>query len=374
MRLTDIIDFKTFSYKWDVIETIPEFAKLKECEQNAKWHSEGTAWEHTKLVCKEASNICINEGWGSNDDWTKILMASALFHDIGKGPTTEFKKGNWHSYGHEVVGDKITRRMLWDEGYELREDICSLVKWHMEPLNVFNSKHYLDKLINLSKNIRCWHILLLLKRCDILGSKPEDENVTTTDLAKLEDLISLTTKLGCYYKKSTIPEHRQLKHLLTNNGKKNITVHMLFGLPGAGKSTVVEKIINSFKGPYSVVSRDIARAELGFCAEGEKIVGTPEQEKKVTEKCDEMIMTAACLGENIIIDNTNLKKAYRDHYHTLLKDYNVAWSYVYVEATKLEKNISRRDGMINADVFENMIRNFEWPSADEYDILKTFLN
>ena len=87
-----------------------------------------------------------------------------------------------------------------------------------------------------------------------------------------------------------------------------------------------------------------------------------------------MIMTAAILGEDVIIDNTNLKKEYRDHYHELLADYDVVWVYVYVEATKLEKNLSRREGMINASVFDNMIRGFEWPSTNEYDILKTYTN
>ena len=87
-----------------------------------------------------------------------------------------------------------------------------------------------------------------------------------------------------------------------------------------------------------------------------------------------MILTAALFGDDIIIDNTNLKKAYRDNYHTLLQDYDVLWVYVYVEASTLKKNISRREGMISEPVFENMIRGFEWPSTNEYDILKTFLN
>ena len=150
---------------------------------------------------------------------------------------------------------------------------------------------------------------------------------------------------------------------------------MLFGLPGAGKSTAISEITKTLTNrPYTIVSRDIARYELGFCKEGEKMVGTSEQEKAVSEYCDDMILTAASFGDDIIIDNTNLKKAYRDNYRTLLQDYDVVWVYVYVEASNLRKNISRREGMISESVFENMIRGFEWPSADEYDILKTFLN
>ena len=205
------------------------------------------------------------------------------------------------------------------------------------------------------------------------GSQPSNEATTKIDLLKLGDLNRLTSRLNCFYGETNVPQLERLSH--KTFGKKMITVYMLFGLPGAGKSTAINEITKTLTNrPYTVVSRDIARYELGFCKEGEKMVGTTEQEKAVSEKCDEMILTAASFGDDIIIDNTNLKKAYRDNYHTLLQDYDVLWVYVYVEASKLEKNLSRREGMINASVFDNMIRGFEWPSTNEYDILKTYTN
>jgi predicted kinase len=301
------------------------------------------------------------------------LLVSALFHDIGKGVATIYKKDDWHAYGHEVESEKITRRLLWDEGYEIREAICSLVRWHMEPLRVFESKNYVNKVLDMSNHIPSWHILLLLKECDVRGSQPSDENVTKVDLLKLSDINRIASRLNCYYYSTNIPKIEKMSHKVV--GKKKITVHMLFGLPGAGKSTAINEIVKTIPNrPYSVVSRDIARVELGFCKDGEKMVGNGEQEKAVSEKCDDMILTAATLGEDIIIDNTNLKKVYRDHYHSLLQEYDVLWDYVYVEASRLSKNLSRRDGMIGEEVFENMIRGFEWPSEDEYDTLKVYTN
>ena len=41
MRIKDLVNVKTFKYNWEYIETIPEFAKLKVCEQSTKWHGEG---------------------------------------------------------------------------------------------------------------------------------------------------------------------------------------------------------------------------------------------------------------------------------------------------------------------------------------------
>ena len=373
MRIKDLVDVKNFKYNWEYIETIPEFAKLKECEQSKKWHGEGNVWIHTQRVCEEAINLCHKLAWRNETTWATQLLVSALFHDIGKGVTTIFKKEDWHAYGHEIESEKITRRLLWDEGFEVREPICALVRWHMEPLKVFESKHYVEKILEISKVVPSWHILLYLKECDVRGSQPSNETTTKIDLLKLGDLNRLTSRLNCFYGETNVPQLERLNH--KTFGKKMITVYMLFGLPGAGKSTAINEITKTLTNrPYTVVSRDIARYELGFCKEGEKMVGTTEQEKAVSEKCDEMILTAASFGDDIIIDNTNLKKAYRDNYHTLLQDYDVLWVYVYVEASKLEKNLSRREGMINASVFDNMIRGFEWPSTNEYDILKTYTN
>ena len=373
MRIKDLVDVKNFKYNWEYIETIPEFAKLKECEQSKKWHGEGNVWIHTQRVCEEAINLCHKLAWRNETTWATQLLVSALFHDIGKGVTTIFKKEDWHAYGHEIESEKITRRLLWDEGFEVREPICALVRWHMEPLKVFESKHYVEKILEISKVVPSWHILLYLKECDVRGSQPSNETTTKIDLLKLGDLNRLTSRLNCFYGETNVPQLERLSH--KTFGKKMITVYMLFGLPGAGKSTAINEITKTLTNrPYTVVSRDIARYELGFCKEGEKMVGTTEQEKAVSEKCDEMIKDAAVFGEDIIIDNTNLKKAYRDNYHTLLQDYDVLWVYVYVEASKLEKNLSRREGMINASVFDNMIRGFEWPSTNEYDILKTYTN
>lgn len=372
MNIYHLINVKTLTYNWNIISTIPEFAKLKECQQSAKWHSEGTAWDHTKLVCEEAVKLCESERL--NDTASMLLMASALFHDIGKGETTIFKKDDWHSYGHEVASEKITRRLLWDDGYEVREPICALVRWHMEPIFIFNNKSYIDRILSLSKDIPSWYLLLLLKRCDIMGSHPSDMSIRDAELLKLDDISTITTKLGCYYKPSTIPYKHKLSHNIKGNGKKNINVHLLIGLPGAGKSTAINDILNTFNGPYFVVSRDIARVELGFCKDGEKYLGTPTEEEQVTEKCVELIETAAALGETIIIDNTNLKRKYRDGYKNVLSDYNVTWYYDYVEASTIGTNISRRKGEVSEETIVNMTRGFEWPQTDEYDYIKYYKN
>ena len=50
MKISDLIDIEKLEYRWDIIELITEFAVLKTCEQNPKWHSCGNVWNHLKLV------------------------------------------------------------------------------------------------------------------------------------------------------------------------------------------------------------------------------------------------------------------------------------------------------------------------------------
>jgi putative nucleotidyltransferase with HDIG domain len=369
MKIKDLIDVRKLEYKWDVIEAIPEFAKLKECEQSTKWHGEGNAWEHTKKVCEEAIKLCKNNRWSDEPSWVTQILAAALFHDIGKGETTSFKKGDWHSYGHEVVSEKLTRCLLWDEDMFVREEICALVRWHMEPMFILNSKNYIEKIIYLSKNIPSWMMLLYLKTCDMNGSIQCNEEGKKNDFRKLDDINRIVSNLNCYYKGSSIPYTHNMTHKTRDNGKKDITVHLMIGLPGSGKSTSIKKLIEKCSHSYTVVSRDIARIELGFCKDGEKMVGTSEQEDMVSKKCDEMILEAASFGDVIFIDNTNLKRKYRDYYHTLLSGYNVTWIYHYVEADSIEKNIQRREGQIDANIIRNMVKNIEWPDASEYNAI-----
>lgn len=367
MLLTDLIDFKNCEYKWDVIENIPEFAILKTCEQNPKWHSEGNAWKHTKKVCQQA--ILISKYRNVYD--SKVLMGAALFHDIGKGVTTEFKKGNWHSYGHEIQSEIITRNLLFDEDILLREEICRLVRWHMEILKVFESKHYAEKILDLSTKVNLKK-LIDLKKCDILGSIPEDFKVTEYDKSTLEKINTIAENLNCLNKPTHCFNIKQ--YSIERFRKSFIDVHIMIGVPGAGKSTTIENYIRPRHDDWHkinetelvVVSRDIARYKLGFCGENEKYLGTPKEEEEVTKYCNNLIKEAADNGKCIVIDNTNLKRKYRDSVKELLKDYKVFYFYHYIEAPSLEENFKRREGEVPSNVILNMLKSLEWPTYDEY--------
>ena len=143
-----------------------------------------------------------------------------------------------------------------------------------------------------------------------------------------------------------------------------INVYVMIGLPGAGKDTwIAENLPNAHK----VVCRDDIRAELGLCNVGEKIVATPQQENLVTGIFNQRLKEYARAGEDIAINNTNLKRRYRLEYKKMLSGFDVNWIYVVVEAPDLDTNKERRKGQIPPEVFDRMVTLYEPPTPDEYD-------
>lgn len=197
VKLSELIDFDKVEYKWDKIESIAEFAKLKECKQNPKWHGEGDAFVHTQKVCEAMVSKIVDGMYSCSGN--SVLLTAALFHDIGKGETTFFKEKdqNWHAYGHEIVGEQMVREMLADEDPEFVDGVAKLVRWHMEPLNIKKCKHKVQKMFELAKKVwgQCsdFGALLLLKKCDILGSEQQDKESWYDDLNFIKTLESVAS-------------------------------------------------------------------------------------------------------------------------------------------------------------------------------------
>lgn len=369
MKITDLIDVENREYKWDVIESIPEFAVLKNCKQSARWHQEGNAWNHTKLVCEAAVKYIDNCGY-TFAAFPKLLMAAALFHDIGKGETTAFFKGDWHSYGHEFNGEKITRQLLWDEDIEIREIVCALVKNHMAVLNVLKGKNPLLKIFKISQEVKFWRLLCALKECDLDGSIQADEELKNKDYDTIAQIKNITIDLNCYESmtafKGDIDKYNPIIY--------NINAWVFIGLPGSGKSTEANKLLMGTRYPKVIISRDIIRAELGYCKLGDKVVLSKEQENEVSKAFNQKMIDSAKKGYDIILDNINLKREYRDAYKETLRDFKVKWNYVYIQADSLEKNIERRKGQISENVFKDMQRKLDWPDICEYDTMTIVKN
>ena len=112
-----------------------EFQALKHTKQNQYYHKEGNAFKHTLLVAKEMHKIINDQLLTLSKRDKKILMIAALCHELGKGTTTYYDEHEktWKCRNHGAAGERITRDLIFNEPDRLmREEICWLVRWHME--------------------------------------------------------------------------------------------------------------------------------------------------------------------------------------------------------------------------------------------------
>lgn len=363
---------------WSYLETLPEISKLAECQQNPKWHSEGDALAHTKLASQKLEEVLANSTDGlSKEDIKTVRIATAL-HDVGKGVTTTLgKDGNWHQYGHEFAGEKIARLLLWDADIKERETICALIKYHMEPLRLFESKNWLDKLILIGSNVP-WKLLWHVKMADLLGSVQENGGTMEQDIKKMV-LIRNTARalnlwnatLGYELKKVGTYFGQNKYFPWTDNGSR---AYVMIGLPGSGKNTWIEKFLpfrfqSGNTNELVEISRDLVRVELGYCKADEKYLGTEEEEAEVTKACETKLKKAMEEKRDIVINDINLKRKYRNFYNFMLRQSGYHITYVYVESPSFDETCTRRQDCIPPDVMREIALGFEWPETNEYDIL-----
>ena len=377
MKFRELFNHDTWLPDWDKIFSIKEFKDMEKCEQSKIWHTEGKVDVHTKLVCQAMRSFLLNREniEPSDNDYYIMMMSAAICHDLGKPSTTKFdeEKGDFTTKCHGQVGAKITRKLFYDEDFELREKVCYMVRWHMALHHIFDKEEMSTrKMIQLSHGRVPVKDMLILNVCDSLGSKNEfEDEVFLAD--KEERIKSVAIGLNCYetpyefnneydkirffhFKDRLFPEGCSLP-----KDYGQFTMYVMVGVPGSGKSYYIE---NNLKGIVQI-SRDLIRSEIGI--KGEKPQGTKEQESHVTEIFNERMLECCKNKQDFVIDNTNVRKMYRDAYTDMTMTYMPKIVYVYVEAPSLDVNKSRRKGMMPLEVIDRMWNQFDFPEPTEYN-------
>lgn len=359
MKVDKIIDLNTYEIKWDEVWSIDEFKILKETKQTPIWHSEGCVDTHTQLVTEAMSELIPYDG--TNGQYRMIMLLAALFHDIGKGATTYFseEKQDYSSPKHDIVGEKITRALLFDEDIFIRETICFFVRNHMKPLYIFESPTKLRDVIRLSHDSifpkYCTNEnLIKLKECDNKGSIMQKDDKWKD---KLEYAILFCKEHKCFDKPYEFNDE-QAKYFYFNETfnhypkevKEDVTsyVNVLIGLD----DNKIEKLIESNNGYKDILYISLKDFIKRIKNTNEKNIAT---RKKWIGKEHEMAIETIKKAINIyttsnisfIIDVPMLlKRTEREELNQLIREKkNVAIRYYYFE----DKKLINKENMMTID-------------------------
>jgi putative nucleotidyltransferase with HDIG domain len=111
---------------------LPEMEQLKGVEQRDEFHHKDVFY-HTLEVLDNVAGV---------SDKLELRLA-ALFHDIGKPKTKKFIPGTgWTFYGHDVVGERMTRAILRRLRYSKQQIqyVQKIVRLHLRPMAVVDEE------------------------------------------------------------------------------------------------------------------------------------------------------------------------------------------------------------------------------------------
>jgi putative nucleotidyltransferase with HDIG domain len=140
---------------------VPELEKGIGCDQNGSHIY--TVWEHNLRALDHAVK----------HDWPLHIRLGSLFHDIGKPDTRRWskEKDNWTFYGHDIVGGKITKKVMENLRFpvKLTENVSSLVKYHLFFSDV--EKITLSAVRRIVANVGAENVwdLMKIRACDRIG-------------------------------------------------------------------------------------------------------------------------------------------------------------------------------------------------------------
>ena len=359
MKLNDFFDHNMCP-NWDLL--LKTFPEMETCHHSIRWHKEGSVINHTRLVYNLMYEKIKNVKRKDYAEWSLIMLSAALFHDIGKISTTYFdeKQGDWCCKSHGEAGEKLFRKVFFEERLDLREKVAYLIRYHMLLHHTMQkgAERQKKELIQMVYGLMPIEDMLLLNECDMRGSLNEENNEENISrhISKIKEAVEELKK----------DRKSNPFYYATDRSAK---MYVMIGVPGSGKSTYAEALKDDEKArgisSLPIISRDLIRIEMGMCGEGEKCMGTPKQEDEVTKRVKESIQNLSSMGMSFIVDNTSLKKKYRDQYLYYIKRYDVVPIYVYVEAPSLEENFKRRDGEIDSSIIQRMWDGFEFPNHSE---------
>lgn len=137
--------------------------------------------------------------------------------------------------------------------------------------------------------------------------------------------------------------------------KENLKVKILVGLPGSGKSTWAKEFIAKQEKEWVRINRDDFRSMLK-----NQPLCQPKIETLINGLQDNAILSALNAKCNVIIDNTNLKDKYINHFMELVKHKaDIEFMLFDVPAKTCIERDKLRDKSVGATVINRMDKDFQ---------------
>lgn len=351
---------------WDIIKKKFDWVRdMEDVPQDKIWHAEGDVFIHTTMVCE--SLIKLPEFIALSDQDKHIIFTAALMHDIEKRSTTteEFRDGRMCvvAPSHAKRGEFTARQILYKDietPFEIREQICKLVRYHGIPLWSVYDDDAEQRVIETSTMVRN-DLLAMIAKADILGRTCQDAE---EQLEKIELFEMLCKDLSCWDKPKEFTSDLARYKYLNEGGWPQIEVYddkkfdviVMSALPGTGKDTYVSKNIE-----LPTLSLDDIRRENKIKHSDKKGSGRAIQEGK--EKAKEFMRSK----QSFVFNATNITSDMRGKWIDLFMEYGGKVKIVYLETpykTLISQN-HNREHKIPEDKINKMINKLEIPSFRE---------
>ncbi|CAM2005203.1 ATP-binding protein [Acanthopleuribacter pedis] len=351
-----------YKLAWQAIsDRFPCIANLAGCPQEPEYHAEGDVWIHTRMVCEA---MLADPAWRAAPRFDQVRMfTAALTHDIGKPACTREEEGRITSRGHSMLGAKMLRTLLWEQGMPFfeREALVNLVRFHQFPFYLAEREDAERTVIHISGLTRCdW--LQQLATADING-RISDHVARALDNIELFQLTA--EELGC--REKAYPFIDPVTRYYYMRGKWHQTdypapiqhrgwVTLLAGLPGSGKDHWIQQHGEN----RPVVSLDRLRRAMG--------VKPDKHQGRVIQAAKEEAKTYLGEGRDFIWNATNITRSMRDKLYNLFHRYNYAVHLVYIEAPSpktLDQQNRNREHVVPSAVLAKMRNKLEIPDPAE---------
>ena len=369
----------------------PLLLEFERTPQDNQWHAEGNVEIHTDMVLQQTYRLFDNEAHHLTGCQQRILILSALLHDIAKPLTTREKEinGEWRIVApkHEEVGAAYlaTRLIQLPLNHSDILTVTGLVGWHQQPkLLVVRDKDYADYFA-LSRNADL-ELLYWLELADMRGR-------TCADLAQQIDLLEqyklFAQDFGLW--SQTMNCQRHLVELQVKNDKSqqcyldNVATYQLVhdeiktapqaiaknysagknyshlyvtcGVSGSGKSSWIAANLPDFE----VISLDDIRGEISGKSDCQKHRG------QVLQLAKQRLKFALANKINVVWDATNIRYDFRKIICDLGINYGALVTMVIfqVEEKTLRRNNANRQRNVDDQVIDSQLDKLQWPWPTE---------